>query len=73
MPVGRGGVALGNSPAWMRSVQSASAARWPPSGVISDAMVPIMARPAGPDCRRRAQAEIEESKWPNAAGIVRVA
>ena len=52
---------------------SQSAARCPPSGVIKPATAPIMARPAGPDCRRRAHAAIEESKWPSASGMVRVA
>ena len=72
-PVGRGGVALGSSPALMRSVQSASAARWPPSGVNIGAMKLTMPLPAGPDWMRRAHAAIEESKWPSAAGMVRVA
>ena len=51
-PTGRGGLRLGNSPALMRSVQSASAARWPPSGVISWVMKLTMSCPAGPTDRR---------------------
>ena len=45
----RGGEVLGSAPALMRSLQSASAAKCPPSGVSIGAMLPTMVRPAGPD------------------------
>ena len=73
MPAGRDGELGGSSPAAMRSVQSASAAKCPQSGVNSRPNVLTVLVPPGPDCRRRAQAAIAESKWPNAAGMLRVA
>jgi hypothetical protein len=70
MPCGRSGLANGNSPAAMRSVQSPNS----PSArsVSSRPMSRAMNSDALPACKRCAQAEAESLKVPNRLLIVRV-
>src|SRR5262249_18891656 len=71
IPCGRDGVAAGNSPAAIRSVQSPNnpLALFGPSSLMRLSMVVM----AWPDTMRRAHASAGEVKWPNSLGIVRVA
>src|SRR3984957_14133364 len=70
-PCGRGGFSAGSSPLATRSVQSPRYLNGAPPQLPASWLV--IASPAWPDCTRRIHASAPESKWPNCAGIVRVA
>src|SRR5690242_5609962 len=70
-PSGRGGLAFGNSPLAMRSVQSPKYLYGTPPNCPANRLV--ICSPDWPDCVRRCHASSPELNLPSAAGIVRVA